>query len=51
MIPQFDLTRQYAAIEPEVEAWVYMYDRDPAGHPRVESGDWRGHVAERLRLR
>jgi gamma-glutamylcyclotransferase (GGCT)/AIG2-like uncharacterized protein YtfP len=38
-------------IEPEVEAWVYMYDRDPAGHPRVESGDWRGHLAERLRLR
>jgi gamma-glutamylcyclotransferase (GGCT)/AIG2-like uncharacterized protein YtfP len=38
-------------IEPEIEAWVYMYDRDPAGNPRVESGDWRGHLADRLRLR
>ena len=43
--------RRVALIEPETEAWVYVYDRDPSGHPRVESGDWRGHLAERLRLR
>ena len=38
-------------IEPEIEAWVYMYDRDPGGNPVVESGDWRGYVADRMRLR
>jgi gamma-glutamylcyclotransferase (GGCT)/AIG2-like uncharacterized protein YtfP len=38
-------------IEPEIEAWVYMYGHDPHGNPRVESGDWRGHLADRLRLR
>ncbi len=38
-------------IEPELGAWVYMYDRDPVGNPRVESGDWRGHLADRMRLR
>ena len=38
-------------IEPEIEAWVYMYDRDPGDAPRVESGDWRGHLADRMRLR
>ena len=38
-------------IEPEVEAWVYMYDRDPGDSTRIESGDWRGHLAERLHLR
>jgi gamma-glutamylcyclotransferase (GGCT)/AIG2-like uncharacterized protein YtfP len=43
--------RRLALIEPETEAWVYVYDRDPARHPRVESGDWRGHLASRLRLR
>ena len=43
--------RQIPLIEPEIEAWVYMYDRDPTGYPRVESGDWRGHVADRMRLR
>ena len=40
-----------ALVEPKVTAWVYLYDRDPRGHPRVESGDWRGYLAERLRLR
>ena len=43
--------RRLALIEPETEAWVYVYDRDPARHRRVESGDWRGHLASRLRLR
>jgi gamma-glutamylcyclotransferase (GGCT)/AIG2-like uncharacterized protein YtfP len=38
-------------VEPEIEAWVYMYDRDPGDSPRVESGDWRGHLADRMRLR
>jgi gamma-glutamylcyclotransferase (GGCT)/AIG2-like uncharacterized protein YtfP len=38
-------------IEPEVEAWVYFYDRHPGGSPRIESGDWRGHLADRMRLR
>ena len=43
--------RRIALIEPECEAWVYVYARDPAGHPRIESGDWRGHLADRLHLR
>lgn len=24
-------------------AWVYVMDRAPDGHPRIESGDWRAH--------
>jgi gamma-glutamylcyclotransferase (GGCT)/AIG2-like uncharacterized protein YtfP len=43
--------RRVALVEPKVTAWVYLYDRDPSGRPRVESGDWRGYLAERLRLR
>lgn len=43
--------RRIALIEPEIEAWVYMYDHDPAARPRIASGDWRGHLAERMRLR
>jgi gamma-glutamylcyclotransferase (GGCT)/AIG2-like uncharacterized protein YtfP len=36
-------------IEPEVEAWVYVYARDPGNSPRIESGDWRGHLGDRMR--
>jgi gamma-glutamylcyclotransferase (GGCT)/AIG2-like uncharacterized protein YtfP len=43
--------RRVSLIEPQVRAWVYVYNRDPAEHDRVESGDWRGHLAKRLRLR
>jgi gamma-glutamylcyclotransferase (GGCT)/AIG2-like uncharacterized protein YtfP len=38
-------------IEPEVEAWVYFYDGHPGDSPRIVSGDWRGHLADRMRLR
>lgn len=48
--PEYE-RRRVALIEPEVVAWVYVYRRDPGGHERVESGDWRGHLADRLRLR
>jgi gamma-glutamylcyclotransferase (GGCT)/AIG2-like uncharacterized protein YtfP len=43
--------RRVSLIEPQVRAWVYIYNGDPTGHVRVESGDWRGHLAGRLRLR
>jgi gamma-glutamylcyclotransferase (GGCT)/AIG2-like uncharacterized protein YtfP len=37
--------------EPPVSAWIYLYNGDPAGHARVASGDWRGHLDDRLSLR
>lgn len=48
--PEYE-RRHLALIEPEVSAWVYVYTRDPGSGRRVESGDWRGHLADRLRLR
>lgn len=27
-------------------AWVYWYNGDPTGHPRVPSGDWRAYVQD-----
>jgi len=29
------------------EAWVYVYNGPPRCGPRIESGDWRAHVAAR----
>jgi len=48
--PEYE-RRRISLIEPEVVAWVYVYTLDPDAHLRVESGDWRGHLADRLRLR
>lgn len=28
-------------------AWIYIYNRSTHGIPRVESGDWRAHLAKR----
>lgn len=30
-------------------AWVYWYNKDPAGHPPVPSGDWASYVEQRDR--
>ena len=49
-LPEY-VRRRVALVEPELIAWVYVYIRDPATHRRVASGDWRGHLAGRLRLR
>jgi gamma-glutamylcyclotransferase (GGCT)/AIG2-like uncharacterized protein YtfP len=27
-------------------AWVYWYNGDPTGHPRVASGNWAAHVRD-----
>jgi gamma-glutamylcyclotransferase (GGCT)/AIG2-like uncharacterized protein YtfP len=43
--------RRVELLEPQLEAWVYLYNGSPEGRPRVESGDWLGHVADRRRLR
>jgi gamma-glutamylcyclotransferase (GGCT)/AIG2-like uncharacterized protein YtfP len=43
--------RRVQLIEPDVEAWTYLYNRPAVGQKRVPSGDWRGHLAERLKLR
>jgi gamma-glutamylcyclotransferase (GGCT)/AIG2-like uncharacterized protein YtfP len=29
------------------EAWVYVYKGPPGRGPRIESGDWRAHLATR----
>lgn len=41
------LRRRVRLAEPDLEAWVYLYNRDVTGMPRVESGDWRHHRASR----
>lgn len=41
------LRRRVRLAEPDLDAWVYVYNRDVAGRPRVESGDWRRHRASR----
>ena len=38
-------------LEPQVSAWTYVYNGDPLGRPQVDSGDWRGHLADRFKLR
>jgi gamma-glutamylcyclotransferase (GGCT)/AIG2-like uncharacterized protein YtfP len=43
--------RRMELIEPAGTAWVYAYSGSGEGHQRVESGDWRGHLADRFRLR
>lgn len=32
---------------PDVRAWIYVYNRALDAAPRVASGDWRRHLAER----
>lgn len=36
--------RQVSLQVPDRTAWVYWYNGDPSGHPRVASGDWRTYV-------
>lgn len=43
------LRERIELIEPAgVVAWIYVYNRATHGIPRVESGDWRAHLAKRL---
>ena len=32
-----------------ISAWLYVYNREPDPILRIESGDWRAHLAERRR--
>lgn len=34
-------------LEPDLDAWVYMCNRDVSDAPAIESGDWRAHCAQR----
>lgn len=39
--------RQASLDEPaDRRAWVYWYNGDPTGHPRIPSGDWAAYVGE-----
>lgn len=42
------LRRRLTLLEPAgVDAWVYVLNRDVAGLPAIEGGDWARHQAER----
>jgi gamma-glutamylcyclotransferase (GGCT)/AIG2-like uncharacterized protein YtfP len=43
--------RRVRLTEPPLTAWVYVYNRPVEDAGPVRSGDWRGYLAERLRLR
>ena len=34
------LRRVVRLLQPQVDAWVYLYNRTVEGKPRIESGDW-----------
>lgn len=34
-------------LEPDLEAWVYLYNRDVGEAPVIASGDWRAYRAQR----
>jgi gamma-glutamylcyclotransferase (GGCT)/AIG2-like uncharacterized protein YtfP len=36
--------RQVRLLDPEVDAWVYVWNRSPDGLPRITDGDWRSHA-------
>lgn len=44
------LRERVELLEPRgVSAWIYVYNRAPDPILRIESGDWRAHLAERGR--
>lgn len=43
------LRKRIRLLDPDREAWVYVYQGDPGSRPLVESGDWVGHLATRGR--
>jgi gamma-glutamylcyclotransferase (GGCT)/AIG2-like uncharacterized protein YtfP len=40
------VTRTEAGVVEQVDAWVYVYNRDPGTAPRIESGCWLSHLGE-----
>jgi gamma-glutamylcyclotransferase (GGCT)/AIG2-like uncharacterized protein YtfP len=34
-------------VEPDIDAWVYYYNRSVGGRSRVVSGDWTEHLKSR----
>jgi gamma-glutamylcyclotransferase (GGCT)/AIG2-like uncharacterized protein YtfP len=36
--------RKVRLLDPEVTAWVYVWNRSPDGRPRITDGDWRSHA-------
>ncbi|MBY0400111.1 gamma-glutamylcyclotransferase [Myxococcota bacterium] len=47
--PGSDYLRERIALqEPRaLEAWIYVYNREPDARCRIGSGDWRAHLAKR----
>jgi gamma-glutamylcyclotransferase (GGCT)/AIG2-like uncharacterized protein YtfP len=41
------LRRAVRLLEPTVDAWVYVYNRDVGDAPEVAGGDWIEHLASR----
>lgn len=41
------LRRRVRLREPDLEAWTYVLNREPADLPVVPNGDWVAHVAAR----
>ena len=46
------LREEIQLIEPaDARAWIYVYNETPAPETRINSGDWRVHLAERTACR
>jgi gamma-glutamylcyclotransferase (GGCT)/AIG2-like uncharacterized protein YtfP len=43
----FYVRRAVRLREPEIDAWVYVYNRSVKGAPLIREGDWRRYVAKR----
>jgi gamma-glutamylcyclotransferase (GGCT)/AIG2-like uncharacterized protein YtfP len=41
------LRRAVRLLEPNVDAWVYVYNRDVGDAPEVAGGDWIDYLASR----
>lgn len=38
-------------IEPDIDAWVYIYNQSVADCLKIDSGDWRSYLMEKTRRR
>ena len=38
-------------IDPDIDAWVYIYNQSVTDFPKIDSGDWLGHIAAKAQRR